>query len=111
MLPGIRALATPGHTPGHTRFLLKSAGERLLVWGDIVHNTYVQFSRWQTTIAFDPDQKQAAATRKRMLGMSAKDLLLVTGMHLPFPGIGHVRFDRRRRHSWVPIDFAPMRKH
>ncbi len=110
VLPGIRAVATPGHTPGHTSFLLESAGARLLVWGDIVHNAYVQFSRPQTTIEFDTDQKQAAATRKRMLEMTAKDRLLVTGMHLPFPGIGHVRSEGRGSYSWVPIDFAPVRK-
>ncbi|HWP18252.1 MAG TPA: MBL fold metallo-hydrolase [Burkholderiaceae bacterium] len=110
ILPGIRALATPGHTPGHTSFLLESAGERLLVWGDIVHNVYVQLARPETTIEFDIDQKQAAATRKRVLDLAARERLMVSGMHLPFPGIGQIRADRRGRYSWVPVDFAPVRK-
>ncbi len=35
---------------------------------------------------------------------------LVAGMHLPFPGLGHVRADGKGRYSWVPIEFAPMPK-
>ena len=33
---------------------------------------------------------------------------LVAGMHLPFPGIGHVREDGKGRYSWVPIEFGPL---
>jgi len=29
-------------------------------------------------------------------------------MHLPFPGIGHVRAEAKGSYAWVPIEFGPM---
>jgi glyoxylase-like metal-dependent hydrolase (beta-lactamase superfamily II) len=37
IVPGIRAIPAPGHTPGHTSYEVQSRGQKLLVWGDIVH--------------------------------------------------------------------------
>lgn len=88
--PGVEAISLPGHTLGHSGYIFTSGSERLLVWGDIVHNAALQFARPEWTIAFDTDQVQAAATRKRVFDMSATDRLLVAGMHLPFPGLGYV---------------------
>jgi hypothetical protein len=31
-------------------------------------------------------------------------------MHLPFPGIGHVRADGKGTYSWVPVEFSPLPK-
>ena len=45
VLPGITAMLRPGHTPGHTNWLIQSGGERLLIWGDIVHLASVQMAR------------------------------------------------------------------
>jgi glyoxylase-like metal-dependent hydrolase (beta-lactamase superfamily II) len=88
--PGVSAVALPGHTVGHTGFLFSSGKDQMLVWGDIVHNAAVQFSRPEWTLAFDTDQPQAAAARKRAMDMAASDRLLVAGMHLPYPGLGRV---------------------
>lgn len=107
LLPGIKPVPTPGHTPGHTAYLIESRGQRLLVWGDIVHNAAVQFERPQVTIEFDTDARQALQTRKDLFKWTAKDALLVAGAHLPFPGLGRVRPERRGHYSWVPVDFAP----
>ncbi|MCW7539280.1 MBL fold metallo-hydrolase [Aquabacterium sp. A7-Y] len=109
LLPGIRPVNTRGHTPGHTSYLFESGGRSLLVWGDIVHNAYVQFPRPDTTIEFDIDQKAAAATRKRLFENAARQKLTVTGMHLPFPGIGNVRSEGKAGYRWVPIDYGPVR--
>lgn len=87
---GVTTLALPGHTVGHTGFLFTSGKERMLVWGDIVHNAALQFARPDVTLAFDTDQPQAAAARKRAFDMAASDKLLVAGMHLPYPGLGFV---------------------
>ena len=73
--PGVFAIALPGHTVGHTGYLFSSEKEQMLVWGDIVHNAAIQFSRPEITLAFD---------------MAATDKLLVAGMHLPYPGLGYV---------------------
>jgi glyoxylase-like metal-dependent hydrolase (beta-lactamase superfamily II) len=43
-LPGLRSVALPGHTAGHTGYLVESEGQRLLIWGDVVHVAAVQFA-------------------------------------------------------------------
>jgi glyoxylase-like metal-dependent hydrolase (beta-lactamase superfamily II) len=90
VFPGVTALPFPGHTPGHTGYLLASGGETLLIWGDIVHVPEVQVPRPEVTMAFDIDAAQAAATRRRVFDMVATDGLLVAGMHLHFPGYAHL---------------------
>lgn len=106
--PGIRPVDEHGHTPGHTGYLFESKGQKLLVWGDVVHNAAVQFPQPKVTIEFDTDQSKALAARLTLFAWTAKDALLVAGAHLPFPGIGHVRADGKGSYSWVPADFAPV---
>jgi glyoxylase-like metal-dependent hydrolase (beta-lactamase superfamily II) len=108
ILPGVRPVAQHGHTPGHTGYLFESKGQKLYVWGDIVHNAAVQFPQPKVTIEFDSDPAKALAARLKVFGWTAKDTLLVAGMHLPFPGLGHVRADGKGAYTWVPIDFAPV---
>jgi glyoxylase-like metal-dependent hydrolase (beta-lactamase superfamily II) len=90
VLPGITAVPAPGHTPGHTGWLLSSGGDSLLIWGDIVHMPGVQFARPDVGVGFDVDGAQAIATRQRIMDMAATDRLRVAGMHLDFPAFGHV---------------------
>ena len=107
-LGGVKAVASNGHTPGHTSFLVESAGQRLLILGDAVHSHAVQFARPEVAIEFDSDKKAAVAARKKLFAWAAKDKLLVSGMHLPFPGIGHVRTDGKG-YAWVPVEYSPIR--
>lgn len=107
ILPGIASVAAPGHTPGHTAFLVSDGDARLLIWGDVVHNHAVQFARPEVTIEFDTDPAKAVSTRLTMFTWAAEERLLVAGMHLPFPGIGHVRREREG-YAWVPVEFAPL---
>lgn len=107
ILPGISSVAARGHTPGHSGYLVGGGAQRLLIWGDIVHNHAVQFARPGVAIEYDNDPKAAVATRKAIFARAAKEKLLVAGMHLPFPGIGHVRKEASG-YSWVPIEFAPL---
>ncbi|WP_020590661.1 MBL fold metallo-hydrolase [Kiloniella laminariae] len=90
ILPGIEAMALPGHTPGHTGFLLRSAGQEVLIWGDVIHFTALQFARPDWRVVFDTDMDQAEQTRRRMLDRVAADRVAVLGSHLDFPGLGHV---------------------
>lgn len=108
LLPGIRPVDQHGHTPGHTGYLFESKGQKLYVWGDLVHNAAVQFPQPKVTLEFDVDPAKALAARLKVFGWTAKDALLVAGMHLPFPGLGHVRADGKGSYSWVPIDFSPV---
>jgi len=108
LLPGITAVKANGHTPGHTAFAVESDGQKLLIWGDLVHAHAVQFANPGVSFEYDVDQKQAIATRKSIFKAMAASKSLVAGMHLPFPGIGHVRADGKGSYSWVPIEYAPM---
>ncbi|PKO57683.1 MAG: MBL fold metallo-hydrolase [Betaproteobacteria bacterium HGW-Betaproteobacteria-19] len=109
LIPGFKALAAPGHTPGHSGFLIESAGQRLLVWGDIIHNAATQFENPEISIEFDIDRKLAVATRQKLLNRVVKDKLMVAGMHLPFPGIGHVRREGKGSFEWIPVEYGPIR--
>jgi glyoxylase-like metal-dependent hydrolase (beta-lactamase superfamily II) len=89
-LPGISLVPEPGHTPGHSGWLIASGDDSLLIWGDIVHMPGVQFPRPEVGLGFDIDGEQAIATRRRIFDMVATDRLAVAGMHLDFPCFGHV---------------------
>jgi glyoxylase-like metal-dependent hydrolase (beta-lactamase superfamily II) len=89
-VPGITAVPAPGHTPGHTGWLVASGGDALLIWGDIVHLPGLQFAHPEAGMVFDVDGAQAIASRRRIMDMAATDRLRVTGMHMDFPGFGHV---------------------
>ncbi len=109
LLPGVQAVPTHGHTPGHTSYLFTSGKQRLLVWGDIVHSHAVQFARPEVAIEFDVDSVQAIASRKKVFADTARDGMWVAGAHLPFPGLGHVRADGQG-YAWVPAEYAPLRQ-
>src|SRR5215831_17877941 len=90
VLPGVTAIPAHGHTPGHTALLIASGKEQLLIWGDTVHVPEVQVPRPDVTVLLDTDPAAAAASRRRIFDMAATDRLPVTGMHLHFPGFGHI---------------------
>jgi glyoxylase-like metal-dependent hydrolase (beta-lactamase superfamily II) len=89
-VPGITAHAQPGHTLGHTGWLIASGRDALLVWGDIVHVTGVQFARPDAALTFDLDPETARRTRARVLDWVATDRIPVAGAHLDLPGFGRV---------------------
>lgn len=108
LLPGISALPSRGHTPGHTSYKVSSKGRELLVWGDIVHSHAVQFAHPEVSIEFDTDPKQAIATRQALFQQAAQQGWMIAGAHLPFPGLGHIRQDAKG-YAWVPVEFGPVR--
>ena len=91
LVPGIRAMATPGHTAGHTVYVVESKGQKLVLWGDLMHVAAVQFPDPAVTIHFDTDSDMAAANRKKVFAEVAEYGNWVAGAHLSFPGIGHLR--------------------
>lgn len=90
VFPGVTAIPLPGHTPGHTGFLIASGAKSLLIWGDIVHVPEVQVPRPEATMAVDVDPAQAAATRRRIFDQVAADRQAIAGMHLHFPALAHL---------------------
>jgi len=90
VLPGITAMLRPGHTPGHTNWMIESGRERLLIWGDIVHLAAVQLARPDARLIYDVDTELAAVTRAKVLDWAANERFVVAGAHLGFPGFGRV---------------------
>ncbi|CAN7516176.1 MBL fold metallo-hydrolase [Rhizobacter sp. LjRoot28] len=109
VFPGVRAVGSHGHTPGHTSFLLQSQKDTLLIWGDIVHFHAVQLPHPEVTIEVDVDPKAAVQSRKDILAQAADNAWLVAAAHHPFPGIGHVRREAVG-YSWVPTEYADVRR-
>lgn len=91
LVPGIRAVAAPGHTPGHTLYEVESRGETLLLWGDLMHVGAAQFPDPSVTAHYDVDSPAAAEQRKKFFAEAAEHRFWVGGAHLSFPGIGHLR--------------------
>jgi glyoxylase-like metal-dependent hydrolase (beta-lactamase superfamily II) len=104
LVPGIRAVAEPGHTPGHSGYLVEDGGQALLVWGDVVHVVAIQLDQVQATVKYDTSAQQARATRAGLLERAAREHLLVGAAHVAFPGLGHVRRDGAG-YAWVPVNY------
>lgn len=107
LFPGVTAVDTHGHTPGHISYLFQSSGQNFLAFGDVVHVHAVQFAHPEVTIDYDTDQLTARAARLALFDRLAKEGWSVGGSHLPFPGIGHVRKDANT-FSYVPVEYAPL---
>jgi glyoxylase-like metal-dependent hydrolase (beta-lactamase superfamily II) len=90
ILPGIQAVATPGHTAGHTSYMISSEGKTIFNLGDVVHHSVLSMQRPRAEFAFDADGKQGAQTRLRMLDMLAAQKTAILAFHFPWPGVGHV---------------------
>jgi glyoxylase-like metal-dependent hydrolase (beta-lactamase superfamily II) len=91
LVPGIMAIPSPGHTPGHTSHVVTSGNEKLLVQADItagVATLFIRNPEWQAW--FDSDKETAVQTRKRLYDMAAAERIRVQGFHFPFPGVGYI---------------------
>ncbi len=72
-LPGIQAIAAPGHSIGHTMFMITSGKDSLCYLGDLTHHPVLLMEKPLTEFAYDTDPKQSAQTRLKMLTMLAKN--------------------------------------
>jgi glyoxylase-like metal-dependent hydrolase (beta-lactamase superfamily II) len=86
--PGVVALATPGHTPGHVAFAVSGGGQSVIVLGDAITHPVLSFRKPAWATGADQDPAQATATRRKLLDQLATDRLPFIGYHLPAPGFG-----------------------
>ena len=107
LVPGVRAQAARGHTPGHAIYVVESKGQKLVLWGDLMHVAAVQFAEPSVTIQFDTDSKAAATQRKKAYADAAKNGYWVAASHLAFPGIGHVRAEGKG-YRFVPANYSVL---
>jgi glyoxylase-like metal-dependent hydrolase (beta-lactamase superfamily II) len=103
IVPGVRAIPAPGHTPGHMVVFVSSAGERLLYISDTVyHPLHLGHPDW--TPIYDIVPEQAAASKRRVFDLAAKEQAWVIGQHFPpFPSLGHV-VKSEEGWRWQPIE-------
>lgn len=91
--PGLLAVDTNGHTPGHTSFVLSSGSDKVFIQSDVTNHPalFVRNPTWHA--GFDQDGAQAEATRRKVYDMLVAERLKVQGFHYPFPGVGHIEKD------------------
>ena len=93
VLPGVAARLTPGHTPGHMAFELRSGSQSAMVLGDCIGNDFVAFARPDWASGSDQDPESAAKTRVMLLDQLASEQMQIIGYHLPGGGIGRAERD------------------
>ena len=104
-IDGFEVISTPGHTPGHFSYKLKTSDEDVIFIGDIVHSHTVQFDRPETAIDYDIDPKAAVQTRLKQFADYAKNGQTIAAPHLPFPAIGHIYSADGKSYQWIPVHF------
>ena len=89
-LPGIQAMAAPGHTVGHHMFMITSGDKSFAFLGDLTHHAVLLLEKPLMEFSYDTDPKQAAQSRVKMLTMLAANKTPVMSYHFAWPGYGHV---------------------
>jgi glyoxylase-like metal-dependent hydrolase (beta-lactamase superfamily II) len=102
--PGIRSIAVPGHTPGHSAYLVESESKHLLVWGDIIHVAAIQLQNPMASVEYDTDAVAAQRSRRYALKLAADRGYLIGAAHIAFPGLGHIR-STGNTYDWVPVNY------
>jgi len=89
LAPGIRAIATLGHSAGHHALIIESGDEQLLLPFDVLGHPvlHLRHPGWFMSPGI-PDV--AVATRQRLLARAADEKIPILAHHFPFPGLGHV---------------------
>ena len=107
IMSGVTAMATPGHTPGHTSHVVSSGAKSVYLQADVTHAPFL-FARnpgWHFMLDVDP--VAAEATRRKVYDMLAADRMMVQGFHYPFPAVGHVEKTatgyREEIVQWSPV--------
>lgn len=103
VVPGIRAVDTSGHTPGHTAFHLSSGNEQAMLIGDIMNLPALFLANLDWQLIFDADKDKATEVRKKVVAQVVADDITVAGYHFGFPNSGKIRKDGDS-HVFLPTD-------
>jgi glyoxylase-like metal-dependent hydrolase (beta-lactamase superfamily II) len=105
--PGITAIQSDGHTPGHTSFVVSSGGKSLLVIGDASNDPRIFAKNPEWHLGFDLDKPKAVETRKKLLDMASADRMQVSFYHAAFPATGFVS-KTATGYDWFPLAYTDM---
>ncbi len=90
--PGIRSIATPGHTRDHMSLAVTSGADRLICVADTMDlPIHIERTTWHP--AWDQAPEQAMTSRRMLLRRAVGEEALIHAFHFPFPGLGYVRED------------------
>ena len=89
-IDGLTPHLAPGHTPGHTCWLVQSGGQSILAWGDLIHLAGIHLPAPHIAMEYDLDPVLAKQSRLRVLDWVVTEKIPVAGAHLPAPGIGTI---------------------
>jgi glyoxylase-like metal-dependent hydrolase (beta-lactamase superfamily II) len=103
--PGITAIQSDGHTPGHTSFVVSSGTKSLLVVGDASNDPRLFAKNPEWHLGFDLDKSQAVASRKKLLDMASADKMQVSFYHAAFPATGYVA-KNSTGYDWFPASYT-----
>jgi glyoxylase-like metal-dependent hydrolase (beta-lactamase superfamily II) len=105
LVPGIRAIPAPGHTPGH--MIIEVASREAVLWyiGDtVLHPLHLAYPNWLPV--YDALPEEAAPSKHTVFDRAARESILVIGQHFPpFPSLGHI-LKGGRGWRWLPIEVA-----
>ena len=90
VIPGVTAIGTPGHTPGHTSHVIASETNTVYVQADVTHAPFLFARHPDWHFMLDVEPVEAEATRRKVYDMLVAEKMLVQGFHYPFPSVGHV---------------------
>jgi glyoxylase-like metal-dependent hydrolase (beta-lactamase superfamily II) len=105
--PGVTAVAAPGHTPGHTSFVVSSGSSTVLIQSDVTNipELFLRNPDWHVMYDVDPDE--AAKTRHKFYDIAAAEKAVAVGFHFTFPSIGHVEKDGTK-YRLIPAPWNPV---
>ena len=107
VLPGVLAVGTPGHTPGHTSHIVTSGSSKVYVQADVTHAPFL-FARHPGWHAFyDHEPELAETTRRKVYDMLAAERMTVQGFHYPFPSVAHVE-KTATGYREIPMPWSPV---
>ena len=93
VVPGLLAVETVGHTPGHTSYVLSSGSGKVFIQSDVTNNPnpFATHPGWHAF--FDQDADMAETTRRKVYDMVVAEKLQLQAFHYPFPGLAHLEKD------------------
>lgn len=103
----VKAVHTPGHTPGHMSVVVASGGQDAIIQGDIfIHPAQVVEDDWNCI--FDVDWPLATEARRKMLDDAADNGTPLVSCHFPLPGFGRIGRRGGKRYYQVGLDIMPV---